>query len=121
MYNIFIDGAGWSGKDSRYVVTDEKGRPLDFCLDRHPCTNNQQEYAALMSALLFHVDGRGHVDIYTDSQLVYNQVMGKWAVNAEHLKNINEVCRKLLAEKDVTLHWCRREDNVAGKYLERVK
>ena len=81
-------------------------------------TNNEAEYEALQAALEFSV-GYGHtsedITIYTDSKLVYGQVMKGWKCQ-EKFRGYLDVIRVLLPI--ARLEWIPREQNLAGKLLE---
>lgn len=83
-------------------------------LGRSPeMTSNVAEYSSLLEALkwLYRQGRRGAV-IYMDSQLVVNQVNGKWAVRAKHLDPFAERCKAGMRFCCVSeLKWHRREYN----------
>ena len=120
MERIFVDGSGFNGRTSSYCVFWEHGPVKEnheiFTLQENR-TNNEMEYAAVIVAL----ESSSNNEIYTDSQLVVNQVAGKWKVKEAHLKPLCQRVQELLKEKDSTLHWIPREENLAGKILERRK
>lgn len=58
-------------------------------------TNNEAEYLAMingLSAIQHQLEGVEEIRIRTDSQLVVNQLTGKWSVNKPHL---DFLCRRL--------------------------
>ena len=59
--------------------------------------------------------------ILTDSQLVYNQVMGFWKVKKEHLKPLVNSARAISREKEVKIVWIPRKENLAGELFEKRK
>ena len=76
-------------------------------------TNNQAEYRALIRGLeickdlLCHVNSVEH---FTDSQLVYFQLIGKWKVRKASLRGLKDRVDDLKECFDrVTFHWVRRE------------
>ena len=79
-------------------------------------TNNEMEYAAVLWALNKAVDGD---IILTDSQLVVNQVAGKWKVKEPRLDTLCKLARLKMEDKDVSLEWIPREENLAGKVLDK--
>ncbi len=112
---IWIDGSGWNGKESKYIVALENGD-----IDRHrfdsPFTNNEMEYEALIQALhLSHVGD----EILSDSQLVVNQVNGLWKVHEERLFPLCQEAQGLMKKKQCTLTWIPRAQNKAGHLLEK--
>jgi ribonuclease HI len=83
-------------------------------------TNNQAEYRGLISVLEFLAVGSCAL-IRTDSQLLCEQFNRRWAVNDPHLARLLSDARELIREKkiDVEVRWISREENVAGKLLDR--
>src|SRR5207244_9888103 len=61
----------------------------------------------------------GDVCIFTDSQLTCNQILGRWKVKAEHLRPMVAACRRKLEEASAQIAWVPREQNHAGRYMER--
>lgn len=116
---IWIDGAGshLAGQKARYCVVFEDG--TEVVEDLPPgTTNNQAEYAALLHALR---DRRARgAEIITDSQLLVGHVTRDWKVNKAHLREPVTEARRLLREQRSILTWVRREENRAGKRLERA-
>lgn len=112
---VYADGAGWNGKVSRFAVVGA-GREeiISFPV---PFTNNEMEYKAVLFAL--RLPTCHDSNIFTDSQLVYNQVHGEWKCNFQRLRYMRNEIRQLLSQKKCHLAWAPREENLAGKLLER--
>jgi ribonuclease HI len=85
-------------------------------------TNNAAEYRALLSVLSYLAEG-SQARIYTDSQLVCQQFNRKWAVNDPKLIGLLSMVRELIERKslEIELQWIPREQNAAGKLLEKQK
>jgi ribonuclease HI len=91
----------------------------DYSADGQKVTNNQAEYRTLIEALAFlrnklgeraHVE---HVRVDGDSQLVINQVSGKWKVRQEELKPLRAEAARLATEfGSIEFHWHRRSNSV---------
>jgi ribonuclease HI len=83
-------------------------------------TNNQAEYWGLIAVLQYLAEGSCAV-IRTDSQLLCEQFNSRWAVNDAQLLALLSDARKLIREKklDIDVRWIPREENVAGKLLDR--
>ncbi len=114
---VWVDGAGVSllGQKARTCVLFEGVEPKVTEYDQG--TNNEMEYGALIEALS---DSRSQgATIYTDSELVVGQVIRGWKVKADNLRPLVERARVLLAERQARLDWVSREQNLAGKVLER--
>jgi ribonuclease HI len=114
----FVDGAGASSKKGFGKICTIKvgNKPIVTDLLIEGCTNNTAEYVAMLQALLSCDDGDF---IHTDSQLVHGQLTKKWSVNFEHLQILHDKCEKILKSKNVQLIWISRDENLAGKVLER--
>jgi probable phosphoglycerate mutase len=82
-------------------------------------TNNQAEYRTLIAALRWLADYLGadrasaSVLVNGDSQLVLNQLMGRWKVKNEGLRPFWQEARELIAAfGDVQLVWHDRSNSV---------
>jgi ribonuclease HI len=116
---IWTDGAGASleGQKAKTCIVFEDGDVKVTEYDHG--TNNEMEYTALIQALSDpRADG---ATIFTDSQLLVGQLTRKWKVRAENLRPLNERARPLLTRRKATLVWVPREENRAGKVLEKAK
>lgn len=83
-------------------------------------TNNLAEYFGLLSGLRWLKDhGHAGIRVRGDSQLVVNQVSGRWQVNAVALRPLSVEARGLVAELGVTLEWVPREKNHRADALAR--
>ncbi len=115
----WIDGAGalLEGRKAKTCVVFEDGDVKVTRYDRG--TNNEMEYTALVQALS---DPRAEgATVHTDSQLLVGQLTKGWKVRAGNLQPLNERARSLLDRKRATLIWVPREENRAGKVLEKDK
>lgn len=76
-------------------------------------TNNEAEYTGLVIGLQKAIDlGIEELIVKGDSQLVINQVTGKWKVNSPHLKQFyNETQRLRKKIKTISIDWVRRHEN----------
>ncbi len=81
-------------------------------------TSNTCEYLAMLEALEL---SSNFSVIYSDSQLVVNQITNNWKCNYPHLKVILEKCKSILREKDVDIFWISRNKNIAGKIIEEYE
>lgn len=67
------------------------GYQLDYGYRLEKGTNNQAEYLALVSSLRDALrQGVTHVEVFSDSMLMVQQVNGKWKVKETSLKNLAE-------------------------------
>jgi ribonuclease HI len=120
--HFYIDGAGQGpdgcGSGWAWVYGDQnlqRVRRIDHL------TNNEAEYHGLIAALKY-VSRGSSVLILTDSQLVCSQFAGKFRVKEPRLKRLLDQAKRLMEERNlqVELKWIPREENVAGKLLDRT-
>jgi probable phosphoglycerate mutase len=125
-YTLVFDG-GSIGNPGRgygsFQVTNARGATIadrfDFSPAGESITNNQAEYLTLIGSLerLRDVLGeravRATVDIRGDSQLVINQLLGRWKVQNAELKPLHQRARELLSAFGRTeLRWHDRANSV---------
>jgi ribonuclease HI len=86
-----------------------------------PATHNVAEYEALIAGLkLAHERGVAHIRVYTDSELVVDQVNGVSAVKHDHLRVLHERARGLRAGfTSFRIGWVPREWNLEADRLVR--
>ena len=114
---VQVDGAiGNTGQASGLglVVRDASGRVLEVHLKRdRPQTNNEAEYSALIWAL--ETLGRNppqEVHIYSDSEVMVNQMTGRFSVHSPDLKLLHrQACVLARALPSVTYTHIPRELN----------
>lgn len=94
-------------------------------------TGNLAEYTAVLNALSYTVgrlsilvERRLGVVIYSDSQLVINQIRGEWACNKSHLRDIRDRAVQIAetlraAGVSVDFVWIPREQNEDADALTR--
>lgn len=106
--------AYWNGKRARSgygVVCQGEG-----------ATNNVAEYTAVIRALEY-LKGKGYggqVKIYTDSQLIVNQINGLWRVNKPALRELKIKVSALCTHFDgVSFEWVPRDRNREADELSR--
>jgi len=101
---VYIDGAsrGNPGEGAvAFVVYNSNSRELyrgGKKIGR--CTNNMAEYIALIEALKYlnglNGSGKKSVSIYSDSELVVNQINGTYQVRNQRLKKLYDEVMKLI-------------------------
>lgn len=117
MKEIYVDGSGWNGQVSKACILVD-GQDPEIITRHDEKTNNEMEYEALFVALLELAED-GDI-IYTDSQLVANQINKGWKCNHEHLRAYRDKCLEIISEKQgIIIKWIPRDQNKAGKVLER--
>jgi ribonuclease HI len=86
-----------------------------------PATHNVAEYQALIEGLMLaRTHGIEHIRVFTDSELVVDQVNGVSAVKEAHLRALHEVASGLRAGfKSFRISWVPREMNAEADQLVR--
>jgi ribonuclease HI len=85
-----------------------------------PTTHNVAEYRALIEGLtLAYGHGVRRVRVYTDSELVVDQMNGRSAVLQDHLDKLHSEARSLAAMFDFRISWVPREMNAEADQLVR--
>ncbi len=126
VYTIVFDGGslGNPGKGyGSYLLKSPTGKEIheaiEFPESDNPMTNNQAEYRTLIAALehLARILGdrsvTASVRIEGDSQLVLNQVQGKWKVKNAGLQPLHKATRSAIGPfQTVTYAWHPRSRSV---------
>jgi ribonuclease HI len=86
-----------------------------------PATHNEAEYQALIEGLELARDhGVQHIRVYTDSELVVDQVNGDSAVEEERLREPHKVASsRVVLFKSIRISWVPREWNAEAHRLAR--
>jgi len=126
---IYVDGCCEPVNPSGYAcfgwtALDDDGSEIMFdyglLLSGDGATNNLAEYGALVKALRWaKAEGLRGVQIYSDSQLMVNQVNDTWMCNKELLIKARDVARRVMAEVEATLTWVPRQQNERADELSR--
>lgn len=124
----YIDGScqgnpGASGYG--VVVKDENGNTLEM-LGNYigKATNNIAEYQALIACLqLTEKYAMDTLIIYSDSQLVVNQIKGLYKVKKEHLKELFDTVQNMISSVSYTVkifHIPREQNKEADSLAKRA-
>lgn len=99
----------------RLVMVDQISKAIG------PATHNVAEYRALIEGLMLaRAHGIERIRVYTDSELVADQVNGVSAVRQAHLHELHEVASGLRAGfKSFRISWVPREWNAEADQLVR--
>lgn len=109
---FYCDGSGWNGTESK-IAFGKEGNIIVDKYDRN-ITNNEAEYLALLECI--RIASKDAI-IYSDSQVIVEQVYRRYKCNYDHLKVLLE--KVDLDTKNLNLVWCPRAFNRAGKVLEK--
>lgn len=112
--NIYVDGGT---RHSNICLVDGEKIIIKY-RGKNP-TNNELEYLALLYALEYVRDKYRCQDviIYSDSQLIVNQMNGEWRVTTDNLIDLHNKCFRMLTSK-IKIKWISRKFNLAGHVLE---
>jgi ribonuclease HI len=120
---VFVDGAGMrpdgTGSGYGWVRVDTGRQEAKW---RDGLTNNQAEYRGVLFALRNVPEGTA-VELLSDSQLVCYQLAGKYSVRDPKLRPLFLRVAELIRERrlNVKFSWVPREENLAGKFLEKAR
>lgn len=118
-----INPGGWGCWG--WVATDGNGTELASgrgCLGHGAgITNNRCEYTAALEATDWAIaQGLHDVLLRVDSKLVAEQVAGRWACNADHLRSLRDELRARLATIGGRIEWVPRAQNERADALSRL-
>lgn len=121
---LFVDGASKGNPGPAGIgvlILDEADNPVaEIGESIGITTNNVAEYRALIRGLeeAIHL-GCTHLAVKTDSQLLANQVTGKFRINAEHLLVLCQQARVLMTQipGGVTITHTLRAGNASADKL----
>ena len=114
--SIFVDGAsrGNPGQSGIGILfQDQNGEIIEFKKYIGIGTNNNAEYTALITSLELAKNGSiEEINVYTDSQLVANQINGLWKVKDSDIKILFNSAKGLIKNfSHFTITHIRREKN----------
>ncbi|XP_073124119.1 uncharacterized protein [Henckelia pumila] len=112
---MYFDGASnkeGAGAGVIFVTSDGEVLPYSFTLTQN-CSNNVAEYQALILGLEMTVDIKKlHLQVYGDSALVINQLLGSYEVRNPELLPYHNYARKLMGWLgDVEIELVPRKNN----------
>lgn len=122
---VHIDGSSLGNPGpggAGILVTDGDGRVIcERSVPLGVVTNNQAEYRAFIEAMRWLVKEhpRGEIEVFTDSQLLYEQMAGRYRLRDSELARLAESARALMARLRVKLTLVGRERNARADLLAR--
>ncbi len=120
---VFIDGASDSDDNGGVgVVLKSNGKELgNISRSVGKKTNNEAEYLAMIAGLELALNNNfNSVKVYSDSELLVNQINGKYKVKAENLRPLfNQVIDVLDEFKTIEVNWIPREQNSSADNLAK--
>lgn len=115
--HIYVDGSGAPKGKYGYFV-EETGK--SYVHKDDSITNNEAEYLAILQLFIDKVIRPNEENIvYSDSQLIVNQINHTYAINNEKLRSF---ATKIWEDKvnynyNIRFEWVPRKENKAGKLL----
>ena len=122
-WRLHVDGSSNThGSGAEIVITTIEGDTVE-CAMRFDfkATNNQAEYEALLAGLRVCIAlGADELEIFSDSQVVVNQVMDKYQVRDEHMITYLDIAKRLL-RRFKSCKTCQRIANDIRQPLEVLR
>lgn len=113
--HIYVDGSGAPKGKYGYFV-EETGK--SFVQKDDSITNNEAEYLAILQLFTDKVIQPNEENIiYSDSQLVVNQINHVYALNNEKLRLFATRIWEEKIRYNIRFEWIPRKENKAGKLL----
>ena len=128
-YSLFIDGAAEFDEDLKPNNAGiggliKKGDELVYSFSENIGirTNNEAEYSALIKGIKACLDHKiYHINIFSDSELVVNQVNGKYKLKDPKMIKLHAEVAKLCSELESwTISHVPREQNEEADHLSKI-
>ncbi len=128
-YSLFIDGAAEFDEDLKPNNAGiggliKKGDELIYSFSENIGirTNNEAEYSALIKGIKACLDHKiYHINIFSDSELVVNQVNGKYKLKDPKMIKLHAEVAKLCSELESwTISHVPREQNEEADHLSKI-
>tara|TARA_Y100001970_G_C13989902_1_gene727669 strand:- start:38 stop:574 length:537 start_codon:yes stop_codon:yes gene_type:complete len=127
-YSLFIDGAAEFDEDLKPNNAGiggliKKGDKLIYSFSKNIGirTNNEAEYSALIEGIKACLDHKiYHINIFSDSELVVNQVNGKYKLKDPKMIKLHDEVKKICSKlTSWTITHVRREQNIEADELSK--
>lgn len=113
---IYYTDGSKSSAGCKIAVTDQTGNLLYEKTFEEDLTNNELEYEGIVACLeLCSPDDI----IFTDAKLCVEQVKGTYEIKKKNLEPYVLKIRDFIKDKNIVIQWISREENPAGKFLEK--
>jgi len=114
-YTIYVDGSGPPKCKFGYIIK-ETGESV--YKGRAGITNTEAEYLAVLKALKRFDNSDDDITLYSDSQVVVQQLNQESAINNDSLRDLARKAWKRMAHIPyLKIKWIPRNKNLAGKML----
>ncbi|GFS29293.1 hypothetical protein Acr_00g0006120 [Actinidia rufa] len=121
---LFVDGSSnQHGCGAGLVIRAPSGEQMEYAIRMgFKATNNEAEYEALLAGLRITTElGAQSLEVFSDSQLVVNQVQGDYlAKDARMIAYLGEVKAVSAKIKEFKIHQIPREDNKKADALANL-
>ncbi|KAL5578322.1 hypothetical protein UlMin_020021 [Ulmus minor] len=124
LWHLYVDGSSTDNcSGAGVILVSPEGVRLSCVLRfRFKATNNQAEYKALLAGLRLAKEvSAHHLLIYSDSQLIVNQVNSEYQARGEKMASYLEKVKELLGQFDtVTITQIPQNENTNADALARL-
>ncbi|MFA5917104.1 MAG: ribonuclease HI family protein [Candidatus Gracilibacteria bacterium] len=124
---IYTDGGARGNPGNAGIgvyIIDENGKEIEKRYKNIGIkTNNDAEYTAVYLAITRAVElGCKEIDLFSDSNLVVNQLSGNWKIKEDRLKIYKTDIDKIIKENKLKIcfTWIKREENKEADRLSNV-
>ena len=124
-FSLFVDGAADLHSKTAGIggvfYNDDNEEVYSFSEYLDDATNNEAEYTALIEGLKYGLELKLiNINIYSDSELIVNQVNGDYKVKNDRMKKLYHIVLNLLEQYDNwVINHVMRDDNIIADKLSK--